>query len=42
MVRSYGLVQVNLNVGDVARSVRFYTDALGFSVVSDLFQQTQR
>jgi len=35
MVRSYGLLHVNLNVSDVARSVRFYTEALGFSVVSD-------
>jgi len=34
MVQSDGLLHGNLNVSDLARSVRFYTEALGFSVVA--------
>jgi catechol 2,3-dioxygenase-like lactoylglutathione lyase family enzyme len=30
---SRGILHVNLNVSSLARSIRFYTDALGFSLV---------
>jgi catechol 2,3-dioxygenase-like lactoylglutathione lyase family enzyme len=35
MARNNGLLHVNLNVSDMNRAVRFYTDALGFVLVSD-------
>jgi hypothetical protein len=35
MTRSYGLLHVNRNVRGLARSVRGYTEALGFTVVSE-------
>ena len=35
MIQSHGLLHVNLNVSDVDRSIRFYTGALGFVLVSD-------
>ena len=35
MARKFGLLHVNLNVHEIPRSVRFYTDALGFVLVSD-------
>lgn len=35
MVRTYGLLHVNLNVSDITCSVRFYLEALGFVLVSD-------
>lgn len=35
MPRNLGLLHVNLNVRDILCSVRFYTEALGFVLVSD-------
>jgi lactoylglutathione lyase len=35
MTHNHGLLHINLNVSDVFRSVRFYTEALGFTVVTD-------
>ena len=35
MARNKGLLHVNLNVSDMHRAVRFYTEALGFVLVSD-------
>ena len=34
-MRHHGFLHVNLNVSDLACSVRFYTQALGFTVVSE-------
>jgi catechol 2,3-dioxygenase-like lactoylglutathione lyase family enzyme len=33
MLCNYGLLHVNLNVSDLARSVQFYIEALGFAVI---------
>jgi len=39
MIRSRGLLHVNLNVSDLKRSVQFYTEALGFVIVCE-FRET--
>jgi len=35
MANSRGILHVNLNVSDLVRSIRFYTEVLGFSVMSE-------
>jgi len=35
MARNKGLLHVNRNVSDINRAIRFYTEALGFVLVSD-------
>jgi catechol 2,3-dioxygenase-like lactoylglutathione lyase family enzyme len=40
VIGSHGILHVNLKVSDRARSFRFYTKALGFSVVSECEEAT--
>lgn len=35
MALSYGLLHVNLNVSNLARSLQFYMDGLGFTMISE-------